>query len=465
MTLAQLVRILVARRRMFFSIFCSVLILALAASLLLPKKYLGEAAVIADVSTTDPYTNTANVPQQMQSAFVATQMDVIGSRNVALKVVRDLKLKEDPFFTAKLKAVSPAAIDDAIADVLLDKLSVRSSHNGNVIYIQYPDTSPTRAAKIANGFADAYVQTSVELKVSPMRGQLASFDKQSEELRSTLEKAQQKLSAYQSDHGLIGTDDARLDVENARLEELSNQLVAAQSAMYASNARSTQMDQANSLQRPDEMSDLFKNPLMQSLKTELARAEAKFADVSQRFDRNHPQYMSAAAELAAIQKKVDQEMQNARATISREASISRQQAASLQRAVEQQRERILSLKAQQDEYAVLKREVDSARTAYDAALQRSGQTRLQSQLEHSNIAVLDRAAVPEQPSSPRLVLNMILAIFIAPLLAAAICIFTETLHPRIHTELDLEGNSFGPLLAEIPSDRFAGRRIPARRPS
>lgn len=125
----------------------------------------------------------------------------------------------------------------------------------------------------------------------------------------------------------------------------------------------------------------------------------------------------------------------------------------------------MSLKAQQDEYAVLKREVDNARTAYDAALQRSGQTRLQSQLEHSNIAVLDRAAVPELPASPRLVLNMILAIFIAPLLAAAVCIFLETLHPRIHTDRDLEGNSFGPLLAEIPAERFAGHRIPARRPS
>ncbi|MES1195768.1 MAG: GNVR domain-containing protein, partial [Steroidobacter sp.] len=219
------------------------------------------------------------------------------------------------------------------------------------------------------------------------------------------------------------------------------------------------------LQRPDELSDLFKNPLMQSLKTELARAEVKFADVSQHFDHNHPQYMSAAAELAALQKKVAQEMQNARETITREASISRQQAASLQKAVDQQRDRILSLKAQQDEYAVLKREVDNDRTAYDAALQRSGRTRLQGQLEYTNIAVLDRAPVPEEPASPRLMLNMILAIFIAPLLATAFCVFLETLHPRIHSDLDLAGNSFGPLLAEIPAEKFTRHRVPAKRPS
>lgn len=461
MTLAQMIRILIARRKLFFRVCFTVLGLVLVASLLLPKKYSGEAAVIADVSSTDPYTNAATVPQQLQSAFLATQMDVIASRNVALKVVHGQKLQNDTYFTKKLRDVPANEMDNAIADFLLDKLSVRSSHNGNVIYLQYPDPDPVRAAAIANAFADSYVQTSVDLKVSPMKGQLTSFDKQSEDLRNTLEQAQKKLSSYQSTHGLIGADDARLDVENSRLVELSNQLVAAQSAMYANSARAGQMDQA---QRPDELSDLFKNPLMQSLKTELARAEAKFADISQRFDRNHPQYMSAAAELAAIQRKLNQEMQNARSTIAREANISRQQATALQKAVEQQRARILSLKVQQDEYAVLKREVDSARTAYDAALQRSGQTRLQSQLEHSNIAVLDRAPVPDQPSSPRLMLNLILAAFVAPLLAAAVCIFLESLRPLIHTDLDLDGNSFGPLLAEIPADRFSGHRIAAKRP-
>jgi len=173
--------------------------------------------------------------------------------------------------------------------------------------------------------------------------------------------------------------------------------------------------------------------------------------------------MSAAAELAALQKKVALEMQNARETINREANISRQQAASMKKAVEQQRERILSLKHQQDEYAVIKREVDNARTAYDAALQRSGQTRLQSELDHSNIAVLDHAAVPILPASPRLVLNMILAVFIAPLLAMAICVVEESMHPRVHSGRDLAGNSFGPLLGELPPERFKSRRISAKR--
>jgi len=266
-SLAQLFRLIAARRRLFFRICGGILFAVLAASLLLPKKYVAEAAVIADVNATDPYTNTNNVPQQLQSAFVATQMDVIASHNVALKVVKEKQLQKDPYFLSKLDRDFKGSVEDAISDLLLDKLDVRSSHNGNVIYLQYPDTNAARAAAIANAFADAYVETSVELKVSPMRGQLGAFQKQADELRETLEKAQQKLSAYQSEHGLLGTDDARLDVENARLDELSNQLVAAQSAMYSNDARSRQMEEAAELHRPDEMSDLFKNPLLQSLKT------------------------------------------------------------------------------------------------------------------------------------------------------------------------------------------------------
>src|SRR6185369_2632921 len=162
------------------------------------------------------------------------------------------------------------------------------------------------------------------------------FDQQIKDLRSALEKAQDKLSAYQKTHGVIGTDDARIDAENTRLDELSKQLVTAQSAMYETGAREQQMSQAAALDHADELSDVMKSPLLQNLKTELARAESNFADVSQRFDRNHPQYQSAAAQLESLKKKVATEISNTRATVGREAAIARRQANDLQRSVDAQ---------------------------------------------------------------------------------------------------------------------------------
>lgn len=463
MSFMQLLRILWARKLLFVSICVLTVAAAVTASALLPARYVAEAAVVVDVNGTDPLSEKTATPLQLQPAYLATQMDVIASHNVALKVVDRLKLLEDADLRLAFADATQGkgAQRDSLADRLLDNLSVRSSNNGNVIYVQYTGTDARRAVEIADAFADSYIQTTLDLKVDPARRQSGWFAEQVNDLRAKLEAAQQKLSEYQSGNGVIGSDDARLDVENARLEEISNQLVTAQSAMYESTARAQQMSEAASLDRAGELSDVLKSPLLQNLKTELARAEGKFADVSQRFDRNHPQYQSVAAEVAALQKKVTAEIDNARGTVAREASIARQRVANLQQSLEQQRARILSLQHTQNEYAVLKRDVDNARTAYDAALKRSGETQLESRLDQTNIAILNYAVLPMQPASPRPLLNLILALLLGPLLAAAICTSVEMLSRRVHSPDDLLGSGLGPLLAEIPR-RGMGRHGRAR---
>jgi succinoglycan biosynthesis transport protein ExoP len=278
------------------------------------------------------------------------------------------------------------------------------------------------------------------------------------DLRMALENAQHKLSAYQGEHGVIGTDDTRLDVETARLTEISNHLVAAQAAMYDAETRQRQMREALANDRADASVNVLINPLLQNLKTELARSEARFADVAQRYDRNHPQYMSARAELESLRSKVATEVDNATATVAREAQIARQNTADLQRAMEQQRKRILDLQHNQDAYSVLKRDADSARDAYDAALQRGGQTRLQSRLDQTNIAILNRAFAPMKPSFPLLFLNVALALILGCMLAAGVSVTRERLDRRVRWRDDLLEGAGIAVLAELPRERALKRR-------
>jgi hypothetical protein len=79
---------------------------------------------------------------------------------------------------------------------------------------------------MANAFVQAYMDTALALRVNPARQYSGFFDQQVKDARDALEKAQAKVSAFQKAKGIIATDE-RLDVENARLNELSSQLVAA----------------------------------------------------------------------------------------------------------------------------------------------------------------------------------------------------------------------------------------------
>ena len=259
---------------------------------------------------------------------------------------------------------------------------------------------------------------------------------------------------------MIGTDpDAnKLDVEKARLTEISNRFVDAQAAMYDAETRQRQMEEARAKDLSDESVNVQQNPLLQNLKTELARASAKFADTSQRYDHNHPQYISAQAELESLRSKVAAEVDNANRAVAGKRRVARQNMTDLQRAMEQQRKRILDLQHNQDEYSVLKRDEESARTAYDSAMQRGNETQLESRLNNTNTAILNYAFPPMKPSSPRLLLNLALAFILGSMLAVGASLIKERFDQRIHSRVDLLEGADIAVLAELPRVRISMRR-------
>lgn len=450
MNIGQLLRILWARRKLVFGVMVAAIALTLLAKLILPPTYVAVTSLVIDTKAVDPVTGAA-LPAGASSNQLTTQIDVITSRAVALKVVDDLKLVEGTGEEADRRRVGKAY-------ELLGALLVKPTSGSNIVRIRFEDSDPEFAAAAANSFADAYVRMSLELKLDPSRRQNVWFEEQLRTLRDTVEQRRQKLSQYQRDHGIIATDE-RLDVENARLNDLSRQLVEAQRVQQEAQARQRQAGQGGNL---NELPEIMSNSLLQSLKAELVRAEARLAELSERFDRNHPQFQMANAEVRALRDKIAAETSSATASIGQAVQIASRQVANLQHAFDEQKSRILELKRQRDEVSVLSREVDSAQGAYDAVLQRASQVRLESQLEHTSVAVLDRAAPPGRPAPPGLVLSLVLAAVFGAMFGAAIGLLLEMLDRRVRVGDELVRLAGLEVLAEVPRLRASFRSPRAR---
>jgi succinoglycan biosynthesis transport protein ExoP len=450
MKLTQTLSILRARRWLVFGVLISTVAAGLAITFLLPPRYVATVSLVVDTKGTDPVTG-ALTPASLLPTYVATQVDVIASHNVALKVVDKLKLAQLIEVREQFHAATGGAgsVRDWLADQLLRQIDVRPSRESSVININYAASNPLSAAQLANAFADAYIQASLELKVDPARRQTGWFEGQVSELRTSLEKSQEKLSAYQQASGILGSEADRLDVENARLAELSSQLVAAQRAMYEAETRKKQMSAAASRQRVDELPDVMGNALVQSLKAERVRAEGRLAEIGGRYDKNHPQYLSAEAELESLKSKLDAELNTAKGSIVQTAQIARRQVSELQQALDRQKARVLELSQQRDKLSVLTREVESARSAYDSSMQRHTQVRLESRLDQTDIAVLNAAIPPLVPTFPKIPLNIVLSVFIGLMLGAGAAVLLEMMNRRIRSRDDLSYAAEVPVLAEI----------------
>jgi len=314
---------------------------------------------------------------------------------------------------------------------------------------------PRFAADYANALAQAYLETDLELKVEPARQSAAWFDEHTRALRANLESAQARLSQFQRDHGLVG--DEKLDLESSRLTELSTQFTAAQ-------AQST--DTASRQRQGGGMNEVAANPLIQALKVDLARQEAKLTELSGYLGENHPQFQRVKGEVESLRARLRSESGQVAAVVGTNSRINQAREGDIKGRLEAQKRRVIELKQQRDEMGVLLREVDSAQKAYDLVMARLTQTSLESKSRQGNVAVLSTAVPATEASSPKLLLNLGLAIFIGALLGMAFSIVRELFDRRIRGADDMFDALGVPMLAEInrpisAADGLLARFLPA----
>ena len=446
MNFTQFILILMARAKIVLITLGLVVLATLVINLMMPKIYKATTSLVLNYKGVDAVTGLT-LPAQLMPGYMATQIDIITSRNVAIKVVEQLKFTESPAAQKQFQDATNGKGDIRawFADKLLAGLEAKPSRESSVIEISFSGTDPEFAAAVTNAFADAYQQTNIQLKAEPSQKAAEFLAEKTKGLRANLEAAQSKLSKYQQEKGLTSVM-GNLDVESARLNDLSSQLVAVQSQSFDSTSRK-QRTSGNG----DESPDLAANPIVQNLKIEITRAESKFSELKQRIGPNHPQYQSAEAELNKLQSELLEATRKAAMSIGGSAQINSQREAELRAAVAAQKTRVLELNLSRDELSVLQRDVENAQHAVDSASQRLTQATIEGSINQADIAVLNPAIAPQNKTSPKIFFNLILAVFLGSLLGVAAGLLVEMRDRRVRSREDINEILQLPVLAMIKS--------------
>ncbi len=444
MNIHQFLLILNARKKIILATLLVTVALALGWSLVQPKTYKAAATVLLNYKGVDPLTGMA-VPSQLMPGYMATQIDIIGSKNVARRVVESLHLDKSPAVVQQFNAATDGRGDvrDWLGDLLLKKLDIQPSRESSVVEIGFKGVDPNFAAAVANAFAEEYQRVTVQLKTDPMKKTSSYFNEQTKQLRDNLEAAQARLSKYQQEKGIVSLDNNRADVELQRLNDLSAQLVNAQAAAMEGSSR--ERVAAGGVNSPD----VANNGLIQSLRVGVATAEGKLADTGARYGRNHPQYQSAQAEVAKLRGELNVALANVSRSVGNNATVLRARESELRQAVAEQKARVLELNRARDELGVLLKDVDSAQRALDAASQRFSQTRIESQSEQSEVSILNPAVAPIEPSAPRILLNTLVSILIGTVLGVGLALLLELINRPIRSSADLKDMLGIPVLGTI----------------
>jgi len=421
--------ILKARWKIIIFTLLVTVMTTLIVSLLLPNNYKATATVLVTNKGPDPVSGvTLTAP--MMASHLATQLDVIRSSKTALMVVDRLKLDHSDI--AKFyyeKSESNLGIRDWLANSLIKNLEIDIARDSTVIHISYTSTDAQFASMVANAFAEAYQEINVRLTAEPSQKAASYFTEQLNELRSRAEIAQKKLTQYRDEKGIIDVD-LRLDVETKRLNDLSTQLVNAQSGLIGGN------------NREDDSTSILRDPIITNLKVQLSQAESKFSEIAQKYGRNHPSYKGASAEVGKLRSELNQHLKFANKN-------SKNLIEELKTSLEEQKSKVLSLNRARDELSLLTREVEGAQQAYNSAMQRLNQTDLEGKSDLSNISILDSAKIPDKPDSPKVLLNVLVSMFLGTLLGLGIGLIIEMMDQRVRSAEDLVSAFQAPVFGVI----------------
>ena len=98
---------------------------------------------------------------------------------------------------------------------------------------------------------------------------------------------------------------------------------------------------------------------------------------------------------------------------------------------------------------VLRRDLETAQRAFELISQRSSQSNVESQNAQSNIALLNAATPPVEPSKPRILLNVLVSIFLGTLLGVGLALMLELANRRVRSADDLAEALDLPVLGSI----------------
>ena len=457
MTLSQLLSILRARWMLAVGVLAFTVVVTLVISLLLPKQYRATAQVVVDTRP-DAIVGTP-LPGINSPTYVLTQVDVIRSRRVLIRAIRNLKLPETPAIReAWLTATKgEGSIESWLVDSILKSLDVAPAPNSNVVSVSFTSAEPRYAATIANAIVQAYLQTMLEMQVDPSKVHASFFETRVKEAREALESAQSRLSAFQREKGIIATDE-RLDVETARLNELSQQVVMLQVMLAESSSRQAQAQGSAS----DRLQDVVASPILAGIKSDLGRSEAKLQELNSRYGDQHPLVIEQKASIAEMRTRLDVETKRVTGSVGVTNTMTRQREAEIRGSLEAQRVKVLKMKDVRDEGAVLVNDVAAAQKTLDLVSQRFNQASMESlNTLGSNMSKLSEAEVPLASVSPNIGLNVTLAAALGLLLALGTGLGAELIDRRVRTIDDVTVGLGLPVLGVLP--RPTGRRTMMRR--
>lgn len=447
MSIAQFLRILMARRMVIMSTFFVGAAIALALCFILKPRYPATARILMDVIKPDPVSGTV-IASSFVRGYTRTQIELITDYRVAGDVVDKLGWENNPLMVDDFKQNSNGTEDFRRykARGIIDNTDAELVQGSNILEITYTAGNPIIARTVVSALRSAYIDASLRFRTDAAGRSADWYVDQAQKAQQTLASAEGKKSAFERENGIVMAPGGA-DSETMKLEAMQGAMLSAQTAAgVVDSNKDIRADQSGTVA---------------SLRAQLNGVEDSLATASQKLGTSHPTYVALAGRRAVLQQQLARETALAHSQGGSTASASQSNASRLDAEVTAQKAKVLALKPQLDELAQLQREVDLRRSQYEKAAQRAADLKLEADVSETGLVSLGDAVVSGVPAFPNKPLILALGAAGGLGLGIILAIAAELLSRRVRGPEDLARAANVAVLAVIagPVPMSFGRRV------
>lgn len=486
------------RRRLHMVAIVTGLVAGVAAGVayLMPSRY--EAAAVVQI---DPrkknITNVESVIADLKadSATIESEVEVIRSRAITLKVIDKLGLRYDDEFTRPTplqnllnyildrspKPIPARTADDPDAEVqdpmvrmlgaktpgetvpqrdeiavsFAERLRVQRLRNTLLIEIRFSASDAEKAAKIANAIAEFYLADQIEVKRKATGYASDVLETKIDGMRQKVASAERAVTEFKAAHDIFDSEGHLL--AEKQLARAMEQAVLARNTTAETRAKYEQAQlMAKVGSRNDDIGAVLDSNTVRLLKDQLASAMKQEAELRTKYGDRHPEILKVQAQVQEARSQLDAEVNKLIANLRTEFEVADRREKQLDLALASLKDQEVAAKGASVQLSELMREAETSKQLYEALLTRYKETSETDGMQLPDARIVEQADVPLYPAAPKRMQIVIMALIGGFLGGCALAIALEFATRGVSVAEDLESALAIAHLSSIPVAAGAG---------
>lgn len=445
------------------------LLLAAVYSIFAPRLYQADAKMEilkqnAATDLGDPSQASASLAADALDFNLAaqTQVDILQSRALALRVMQELRLDQTHDYALNGKSAtsggnaSPQQTEYALKR-FSSRLKVNLVSGTRLISVTFLDRDPQRAAQVVNQLIADFIDHNFQTRFSASSQATSFLSSELERLKQQVDTSQANAVRLQQQSGIYGVDETN-NATNAKLEQLNAQVTAAQTNL----ALKRSVYNLAMTRNPEILAGMIgaqgtgantANAPLQLLRQQQADAAASYAELNAHYGSQYPKVIQAGEKLRAIQASIQSEITRLTGQASAEFRVARETEAAASAALAQQKAVAARMNHDAILYTSAKHEADTSRDLYEQMLKRLKEAGILAGIRSSNLKVLDAAIPPAKHAQPMVLLSFLIAGLVGLVLGAVAALLQDAFDSNVRDPQAIENATGAAVLGLVPPAR------------